>query len=228
MSKNNLQNTRLHKTIVQYPVLGPILQYLGLGFLRLMGWKIEGEGHKVSRSVVIGAPHTSNWDFIYVMAVTFALRLNLYWLGKHTLFKFPFYHIMRSLGGIPVDRGRGQGAAREALTAFKVFDDIRLVIPPEGTRSKVRAWKKGFYKIAEAAQVPVVLGFLDFKNKVGGFGPAIELSGDMETDIARIRDFYAGMEGKNPEMMGPICFTPEADTEESSTSPDVSTEKTTS
>lgn len=196
------------KTIVQLPIIGTFLYYLGRSFLWVMGWKIKGEGHKVPRCVVIGAPHTSNWDFIYVMAVTFSHRLNLYWLGKHTLFKFPFYHIMRALGGIPVDRSRGQGAAREALTVFRENDNIRLVIPPEGTRSKVRCWKKGFYKIAVSAEVPVVLGFLDFKNKVVGFGPAIELSGDMEADITRIREFYEGMEGKNPDQMSEICFTP--------------------
>ncbi len=196
----------MQKTIIQLPVIGTALNYLGRCFLWLMGWKIEGEGHKVPRCVVIGAPHTSNWDFVYVLAITFSLRLNAYWLGKHTLFKFPFYRIMRFLGGIPVDRSRGQGAAREALTAFANSDELRIVIPPEGTRSKVRAWKKGFYKIAEAANVPVVLGFLDFKRKVGGFGPAINLTGDMEADLARIRDFYQGMEGKNPELMGEIRF----------------------
>ena len=196
----------MQKTIIQFPVIGTVLNCLGRCFLWLMGWKIEGEGHKVPRCVVIGAPHTSNWDFIYVLAVTFSLRVNAYWLGKHTLFKFPFYRIMRFLGGIPVDRSRGQGAAREALAAFANSEELRIVIPPEGTRSKVRAWKKGFYKIAEAANVPVVLGFLDFKKKVGGFGPAIELTGDMEADLARIRDFYQGMEGKNPELMSEITF----------------------
>jgi 1-acyl-sn-glycerol-3-phosphate acyltransferase len=153
--------------------------------------------------VLIAAPHTSNWDLPYTLMVAFVLRLNIYWMGKEQLFKPPFGGIMRWLGGIPVNRQSANNLVAAAVESIKAADGpLQLVVPPEGTRSKVRYWKSGFYYIAAGAGVPIVLAFMDYERKISGLGPVFYPTGDLQADMLRIQAFYAPYSGKNAAQSG--------------------------
>jgi 1-acyl-sn-glycerol-3-phosphate acyltransferase len=170
--------------------------------LRLNGWKVEGAlPASAQRCVLIAAPHTSNWDLPYTLMVGFALHLNLYWMGKASLFRWPFGALMRWLGGVAVDRERSSNLVAASAQALREADGpLQLVVPPEGTRGKVRHWKTGFYFIAQQADVPIVLAFMDYGRKVGGLGPVFVPTGDVEADMAEIKRFYAGVRGRNADQ----------------------------
>jgi 1-acyl-sn-glycerol-3-phosphate acyltransferase len=128
------------------------------------------------------------------------------WLIKDVWTKPPFGGLVRAVGGVAVDRSRPNGMVGQMIEAFARHDDLHLVIPPEGTRSRTEYWKSGFYRIALGAGVPVVPGFLDYSTKTGGFGPPIDLSGNVTTDMDKLREFYkngAGM-ARHPEKFGPV------------------------
>ena len=135
------------------------LRALSIGFLKLTGWKIEGSlPPNGAKSVLIAAPHTSNWDLPYTLMVAFSRRLNIYWMGKASIFSFPFGPVMRWLGGIAVDRSKSTNLVAASAEALRDADGpLQLVVPPEGTRGKTRHWKTGFYFIAQEARVPIVL-----------------------------------------------------------------------
>lgn len=172
--------------------------------LKMFGWRIEGSRPDIDRYVLIAAPHTSNWDFIWLIAMAMALDMKVSWLGKHTLFRGLAGYLMRKLGGIPVIRDSGGGYVQRVAERFDNATELVLVIPAEGTRRRVENWRSGFYHIARSADVPVVLSFLDFKRRCGGIGPCIVLSGTPGVDMDKIRDFYAGITGKHPQRSGPI------------------------
>nr|MCU0926130.1 lysophospholipid acyltransferase family protein [Hydrogenophaga sp.] len=151
-----------------------------------------------AKSVFIAAPHTSNWDLPYTLMVAFALRLNPYWMGKHTIFKAPFGPVMRWLGGIAVNRDQANNLVAASAQAIRDADGpLQLIVPPEGTRSKTRYWKTGFYHIAQTAQVPIVMAYMDYTHKRSGLGPLFQPTGDVEADMAAIKAFYAPFKGKN-------------------------------
>jgi 1-acyl-sn-glycerol-3-phosphate acyltransferase len=153
--------------------------------MKLAGWKVEGAlPPNTDRAVLIAAPHTSNWDLPYTLMVCFILGMNGSWLGKDTIFKAPFGGIMRWLGGIPVDRSKSNNLVAD------------LLIPPEGSRSKVKYWKTGFYYIAAAAQVPILMAFMDYPQKRAGLGSIFKPTGDIEKDMMEIKAFYAQFTGK--------------------------------
>lgn len=158
--------------------------------LRLFGWRIEGGLPDVPRAVVIGAPHTSNWDFVGSVGAMLALGLDVGWLGKHTLFRRPFGRLMRRLGGIPVNRGAAAGVARDSVEAFRRRERLWLAIAPEGTRRAGGTWKSGFYRIARAAGVPVLMVALDARGRRLTVGPLLRPGTDPEVDWQRLRDFY--------------------------------------
>jgi len=141
--------------------------------LRLTGWTIEGElPAGAGKSVLIAAPHTSNWDLPYTLMVAFALRLNVYWMGKAQLFRMPFGGLMRWLGGIPVNRAQASHVVAASVAALQQAPGpVQLIVPPEGTRSKTRHWRTGFYYIALGAQVPIVMAYMDYERKRSGLGP---------------------------------------------------------
>lgn len=177
-----------------------IKKALGKTFLWLTGWKEAGAPPpQAHRFVLIAAPHTSNWDLVFTLALTWAAAVDVHWLGKHTLFGFPFGPFFRFLGGIPVQRERRSNLVDAAAALFAENEALILTVPAEGTRERVDHWKSGFYFIARKADVPVVLGYLDFKRKAGGFGPALSLTGDLKADMDRIRAFYADKAGRFPE-----------------------------
>jgi 1-acyl-sn-glycerol-3-phosphate acyltransferase len=189
----------MHHTLFDTPVVNTVLRALSLGFLRLTGWTVEGrlpEG--ASKCVLIAAPHTSNWDLPYTLMVAFALKLRVYWMGKQSLFKWPFGAVMRWLGGIPVDRAKASNlVAASAQAIISADGPLQLAVPPEGTRGKTRHWKTGFYHIAIAAQVPIVLAYMDYGRKVSGLGPVFEPTGDVQADMVEIKRFYATIRGRN-------------------------------
>jgi 1-acyl-sn-glycerol-3-phosphate acyltransferase len=194
----------MHRTIFTTPVINSIFRALSIGYLKLAGWKVEGRlPSEAHRSVLIAAPHTSNWDLPYTLMVAFALRLNVYWMGKSGIFTFPFRGLMMWLGGVPVNRHQASNLVAASAQALRETGDggpIQLIVPPEGTRSKTRYWKTGFYYIAQSAQVPIVLAYLDYHRKVGGLGPLFQPSGDIETDMQSIKAFYADIKGRNADQ----------------------------
>ena len=189
-------------TIFDTPVLSRVLAHLSHGVLRIFGWRLEGCMPGVPRCVVIAAPHTSNWDLPVTLAFAFALGTKISWMGKDALFRRPFGGFFRWLGGIPVDRGRSNNVVARSVEVFREAARLVLVVPPEGTRRRVRVWKTGFYYIAHGAGVPIVLGFLDYRRKAGGIGPTLMPTGDIEADMVAIRAFYAGVTGKHPAASG--------------------------
>ena len=192
----------MHTTIFDTPLVNTLLRGLSITYLKLAGWTVEGSlPPHAARSVLIAAPHTSNWDLPYTLMVAFTLRLNVYWMGKESLFKPPFRGVMMWLGGIPVQRGSANNLVAASSEALKAADGpLQLIVPPEGTRSKARYWKTGFYYIAAGAQVPIVMAYLDYGRKVGGLGPVFVPTGDIEADMAAIKAFYAPFKGKNPDQ----------------------------
>ena len=191
----------MHRTIFSTPVVNTVLRAFSLAFLRTTGWTIEGAlpAH-AAKCVLIAAPHTSNWDLPYTLMVAFALRLNIYWMGKHSLFRPPFGALMRWLGGIAVDRARSTNLVTASAQAIQAADGpLQLVVPPEGTRGRTRHWKTGFYFIALEAQVPIVMAYMDYERKLSGLGPVFTPSGDVERDMAEIKRFYAPFKGKRAD-----------------------------
>jgi 1-acyl-sn-glycerol-3-phosphate acyltransferase len=189
----------MHRTIFDTPVVRHVLRALSLGFLKLAGWKVLGKlPPGAEKSVLIAAPHTSNWDLPYTLMVAFTLRLTIYWMGKEQIFRFPFRGLMMWLGGIPVQREKSNNLVAASVEAIKTASGpVQLVVPPEGTRSKTRYWKTGFYHIAVGAQVPIVMAYMDYEKKISGLGPVFEPTGDLEADMAQIKAFYANFKGKN-------------------------------
>lgn len=192
----------MHRTILDTPVFASIARGAARGFLLLTGWRQRGESPQES-CIITAVPHTSNWDFVYCMAICWAANTNVYWMGKDTLFPWGLGWLMKWFGGIPVDRSRGHNVAKQALQAFKSTDNFRVIIPPEGTRSKVNGWKRGFYLIARGAKVPIVCGYLDYSTKTGGFGPSVFPSGNVEADLLEMEAFYKTISGKFPELASP-------------------------
>ena len=192
----------MHRTIFDTPVVNTVLRGFSLAFLKLTGWKVAGQLPPNGRtSVLIAAPHTSNWDLPYTLMVAFALRLNIYWMGKEQIFKPPFRGLMMWLGGIPIRRESANNVVAASVAALQTADGpLQLVVPPEGTRSKARYWKTGFYYIATGARVPIVMAFMDYERKVSGLGPVFEPTGNLEADMAAIQAFYAPFKGKNPDQ----------------------------
>ena len=189
----------MHHTIFDTPIVNTLLRWASIAFLRLTGWQVVGHLPPHARkSVLIAAPHTSNWDLPYTLMVAFVLRLNVYWMGKSSLFKQPFRGVMMWLGGIPVDRAQSNNLVVASSDAImRATGPLQLIVPPEGTRSGTRFWKTGFYYIAAGAEVPIVLAYLDYEKKIGGLGPILQTTGDVDADMLAIKAFYADVKGKN-------------------------------
>jgi 1-acyl-sn-glycerol-3-phosphate acyltransferase len=186
-------------TIVNTPVISPLIRSLALSFLKISGWRLEGRLPDVDKLVVIAAPHTSNWDFPILISLAFGLRAKAGWLGKNTLFRWPFGFLSRWMGGIPVYRSASNNMVAQSVEMFRKSEKLILAVPPEGTRGKVSHWKTGFYYIALGAEVPIAMGFIDYKRKATGVGPVIYPTGDIEADMEIIRNFYANVTAKYPD-----------------------------
>jgi len=183
-----------------------LLQLIARLILRLFGWRTEVTLPETKKYVLIGAHHTSNWDFIIILMLMGAEKLPIRWLGKDALFRGPMGLLMRALGGIPVNRRGRTNLVNQIATIFDGRDELIIGIAPEGTRSKVSYWKSGFYYIACEANVPVVMGYIDYPRKVCGLGPSFVPSGDIQSDFVQIREFYSGITGKFPLQQSFVGF----------------------
>lgn len=182
----------------------PLRGWLARLFLRSAGWKLKGVRPASRRYVLIAAPHTSNWDLLFMLALAWAAGIRISWMGKHTLFRPPFGKLTQLLGGVPVRRHARENVVTQMATAFDERPDLVLAIAPEGTRSYAPHWKSGFYQIALAARVPIVMGYLDYYHRCGGFGPELVPTGDPGEDMDEIRSFYSDKSGCSPEATSDI------------------------
>ena len=166
----------------------------------ITGWKVVGEVPKdLKRFIMIAAPHTSNWDFIYARAAFFIMGINVKYTIKKELFFFPLNIILKALGGIPIDRKKKGNMVQKMAALYNDHEELCILITPEGSRSYAKEWKKGFYFIAKEVDMPISLGYLDYKKKIAGVGPLIYPSGNYEEDLEKIQEFYKGITAKFPE-----------------------------
>ena len=177
---------------------------------RLCGWKTEGTVHQPARFVVIAAPHTSNWDAFIMLTAAHIFRVKLAWFVKDAAFFFPLGTIVRYFGGIPIDRTARRNVVGQAVVRFQQSDQLILAVPPEATRKKSLSWKTGFYHIARGAGVPIVLGYVDYRRKVAGLGPAFMPTGDIEADFRVFEQFYAAVTPRFPKQRGVVAVDPAA------------------
>ena len=188
----------MNYTIFDTRELGSICSLWLFVFLWVNGWRPEGALPDAPKLVLIAAPHTSNWDLPYMLFTAFVLRARIYWMGKDAIFRWPFGGLFKWLGGIPIDRSMVNNVVSQSIEQFKKNETLILTVPPAGTRKRVLNWKTGFYHIANGAGVPIAMGFLDYKRKVGGIGSVLQPTGDIEADMEIIRSFYKDISGKYP------------------------------
>lgn len=173
---------------------------LGAAILRLAGWRIEGTVPNVPKMVVIGAPHTTAWDFAAAMTVILALGIRLSWMGAEWVFRFPF---MRAIGGIKIERSERRNVVAQTVAHFDSLDRFFLGLSPEGSRSKVVPWKTGFYHIARGAGVPILMVAIDRAARTLEIGPSFVPSGDYASDMeTTIRPYYERFVERHPDRFG--------------------------
>ncbi len=179
--------------------LSEIVRRFSVFVYRVTGWTAVQENPPPPKAVIIAAPHTSNWDFLFFFGLCNSLNIKSYWIGKDTLFKWPWGDMMRRMGGIPVDRSKSQNMVEAMVAEFNKRDNFLLTIPPEGTRGSVKQWRTGFYYIALKAKVPLIVGLMDYAKKTGGLGPSFMPSGDYKADMEKLSEFYHSVTPKYPE-----------------------------
>jgi 1-acyl-sn-glycerol-3-phosphate acyltransferase len=195
---------------LEFPTVNILLKTFAIWFLALTGWKAEGDLHILPKKfVAILAPHTSNWDLIFILGVIFALGLKVNWFGKKEAFRWPLGGILKRLGGIPIERSTHQNMVQQTVELIRSQERVVVGITPEGTRSNAKYWRTGFYHIAHQAAVPIIFAFLDYGRKVGGLGPRMETTGDIEEDLKVIRGYYKGITAKYPESVGEVAIKPQ-------------------
>lgn len=173
-----------------------VFRPLARGWLWLCGFRVLGTMPDVPKFIVVAAPHKTNWDLPHALAAGIIYGSRIHWMGKSTLFKWPFGGFMRWLGGIPVDRSKSTNAVAEMVREFGGREHLTLVIPPEGTRRDVTRWKSGFYHIAVGAKVPLALAFIDYTGRRIGVAGVFHPTGDYEADIVKILAIYTEVTGK--------------------------------
>ena len=185
-------------TIFNTPILSRFFHLLTKAIMWMVGWRVEGKLPDLPKFILIGAPHTSNWDFILFLGVIFTLRANVHFMGKMELFRSPLGFFFRYCGGIPVDRKKSTGLVDQMVDAATQADRFILTIAPEGTRHQVTEWKRGFYHIAKGAGIPIVMAVVDGKHKEIRVGQVFQPSDDIEADMKSIQGFFDGVVGVNP------------------------------
>jgi 1-acyl-sn-glycerol-3-phosphate acyltransferase len=184
---------------VGFPRRGtPFTRALAHRLLGLGGWRVEGALPDEPRFVIIVAPHTSNWDFLIGVLAMFAVGVRLNWLGKHTLFRFPFAPLLRWLGGEPIDRSTNRGTVEVAIERFRRRPQWVLGLTPEGTRKRVEQWRTGFHQIAVGAGVPIVPVTIDYRRRVLGLGAPFRPVGDPQIDVAKLRALFQSDMARHP------------------------------
>ncbi len=181
-----------------------IKRTVGRAVLHATRWGSAGSPPDIPKYVMIGAPHTSNWDLLFLLMFAWSHGLSVSWLGKDSLFVGPVGWLLRGLGGIPVRRGQRGGLVDSLAATFAAAPELIVVVPPEGTRRRTDHWKSGFYRVAGRAGVPVVCSYLDYGTRVGGFGPTVWPSADEDADMEVFRAFYAGKQGKYADQFSEV------------------------
>lgn len=185
-------------TIFNTPILSKLFHYLTKLMMWLVGWRVEGKLPDLPKFILIGAPHTSNWDFVLFLGVIFTLKANVRFMGKAEVFRFPFGWFFRYCGGVPVDRSKSTGLVDQMVKASKEAEHFILTIAPEGTRHQVAEWKRGFYHIAKNAGIPIVMAIVDGKHKEVRVGQIFQPTENMEADMKSIQGVFEGVVGINP------------------------------
>lgn len=173
--------------------------------LRLAGWHWDGELPAPKKYVCLAVPHTSNWDGLLLVLLAQSQGLPLSWMIKDTWFRGPMAPLLRNVGAVAIDRKRSRNIVGQMIEEFARRDELVLAIPPEGTRGHSEYWKSGFYHIARGADVPLLLGYMDYRRKRIGLGGPLHLTGDVGADMDAIRRFYAD---KAPVAHIPADFGP--------------------
>ena len=173
------------------------LSWLSTTIFRILGWKIVGQRPTEPKFVLIAAPHTSGWDVPIMIMAAYHFKIKLNWFGKDSSFRWPLGLLTRRLGGIAIDRSQRENKVANMAAQIKAADEFAFALSPEGTRHKSH-WKTGFYHIANQAGIPLICSFIDFGTKTAGIGPTIHLTGDIEADMAPIREFYRHVTPKHP------------------------------
>ena len=180
-------------------LLSRLVQRILLALYRWKGWTLEGRRPDCDKFIILGAPHTSNWDFVYFLGLVDALGIRAHFMGKRSLFRWPLGGFMRDMGGVAIDRSSRNNMVQAMIDEFAARDEFMLTIAPEGTRGAVRQWRTGFYHIALGAGVPLVCGLMDYGTKTGGLGPEIWPTGDYRADMEKVAAFYRSVTPRHPE-----------------------------
>lgn len=188
------------RTLFRVPILSQLLKLIATVLLKIIGWRVVGTLPSERKYVLIGAPHTSNWDFPLMLLAVLKIGMDVHWLGKKSLFPPVIGSVMRWLGGIAVDRSKSNNLVEQLVDLYSERDELVVIIPPEGTRSKVQRWKSGFYHVAAGADVPILLGFVDVSRKEIGFGPLFYPTKNFEIDLPKIQEFYSTKRGIRADL----------------------------
>ena len=186
------------------PLASGLLARLAWRSLGIVGWRVVLAQPVPMKCVIVFYPHTSNWDFPIGLLAKWIVGIDFRWVGKDSLFATPLAGVLRHWGGIPVNRRESTGFVRQMRAALDAQDDFRLVITPEGTRSRVPHWRSGFWHLARESRVPIGLGFIDYAEREVGIGTWVEATDDAAADLARMAAFYAGHTARRPEHAGPV------------------------
>jgi len=199
LTDGNDSEKMLSRTIFNTPVITPVARAGFRCCQYLFGWSVRGKRADLDKCVYVAAPHTSNWDFPLMLSVCFTVGIRSRWIGKHTLFPPVVGAVMHWLGGISIDRRKASNTVEQMRSYYEERENLELVITPEGTRSKVKEWKSGFYRIATAADVPIVMAAVHAPEKVVIISEPFYPTGDYEADLAEIMKFYDGKIGFRPD-----------------------------
>ncbi|SDD66891.1 lysophospholipid acyltransferase family protein [Aquimonas voraii] len=176
---------------------GAFTRWLARSALRLGGWRVRGEFPSEHRLMIIVAPHSSGWDAVWGLLVRIALGVDISFMAKAELFSGPIGWVLRRLGGFPVNRSSSAGVVEQVAERYRSRETLWVALAPEGTRRRVEHWKSGFWRIARAAEVPVLCVYFHYPEKVIGIGPLLRMTDSLDDDMARIREYYRPWIGKN-------------------------------
>ena len=178
-----------------------MLERLAKMLWKLWGWKLKGSWPEaVKKAIVIVIPHTSNWDFPVGLLARRIMKKDIKFVGKSSLFKWPFGRIFKALGGYPVDRSKSNNFVDSIVEIFDSKEEFLVCIAPEGTRAKPERLKTGFWFIAKGGDIPIIPVSFDWPSKTVEIGRPIFPSDSLEADLQLLKEHYSGILGKNPTM----------------------------
>ena len=193
----------------QPPNVNIIFHWLGRFYFWLTGWKVVGDAPRYPKFVATAGPHTSNWDGLMMLCSSWIVRCQIDWMLKKEWFWGPMGWVMRSLGGVPIDRRRGFNTVDQMLEQFEKRDRMALAIPPEGTRKKTDHWKTGFYWIAHEADVPILIAYVDYERKEVNFESGFwKTTGEIEVDMPIIWEHFGKGKALYPEKVSDMRLRP--------------------